>query len=73
MSEHESVPLPAIGSIVTTACRGAIRYEKHTPSAVYQNQRLYFCLPTCLRSFQLDPKTSCLAGDPLLNESPGQV
>ncbi len=65
--EDTQHPLPAVGSVVATACKGTIRYEKNVPTLVYKGQRLFFCLPTCKRSFQYDPKTSCLAGDPLLD------
>jgi YHS domain-containing protein len=66
-SEETQVPLPAEGALITTACKGTIRYEKNVPTLVYKGRRLYFCLPTCKRSFEYDPKTSCLAGDPLLD------
>jgi YHS domain-containing protein len=65
--EDTQHPLPAVGSVVATACKGTIRYEKNVPTLVYKGQRLFFCLPTCKRSFQYDPNTSCLAGDPLLD------
>ena len=65
--EDTQHPLPAVGFVVATACKGTIRYEKNVPTLVYKGQRLFFCLPICMRSFQYDPKTSCLAGDPLLD------
>ncbi len=60
MSVPHDPPLPKIGSPVTTACNGIIYYEVDTPTALFRGQRIYFCLPSCLKSFQDDPKTSCL-------------
>lgn len=66
MSDNAQPPIAALGSVVPTACQGLMRFEAGTPNAVYRDQRIYFCLPSCLKSFQDDPKTSCLAGNPLL-------
>lgn len=46
-----------------TACKGLIFYEEDTPTAVLGEQRLYFCLPSCLKAYQDDPKTSCLVDE----------
>jgi len=66
MNAPEDPPLPRMGSAVTSACRGFIVLDDDTPSTVYRERRIYFCLPSCLKAFQDDPKTSCMAGDPLL-------
>jgi len=66
MEPDPLLPLPE--TPVTTACRGFILYDKNTPTEVYRGRRIYFCLPSCLKAFQEDPKTSCLAGD-ILQES----
>ncbi|HEY5670369.1 MAG TPA: hypothetical protein VIS10_10255 [Anaerolineales bacterium] len=63
MSEPQNAPTPKSGSPVYTACKGIIFYEDDTPTAVFGERRLYFCLPSCLRAFQEDPKTSCLADE----------
>ncbi len=68
MNPPQEPPIPAPGSIVLTACKGYIHYEPGIPTTLYRGQRLYFCLPTCLLAFEADPKTSCLAGDPLLQD-----
>jgi hypothetical protein len=54
---------------VLTACRGYIQYEPNIPTAIYAGRRVFFCLPTCLKAFEEDPKTSCLAGDLLMTDS----
>jgi len=57
------LPLPPTDTPVLTACKGFILFEQHTPTTVYRGRRIYFCLPSCLKAFQEDPKTSCMAGD----------
>lgn len=61
-------PLPKNGTPVPTACRGYIMLAKDTTHVVYHGKRIFFCLPSCRRSFENDPQTSCMAGDPLLEE-----
>ena len=68
MSDEASLPFPKADSPVTTACNGYILYEEGTPSAIYKGKRVYFCLPSCLKAFEDDPRTSCMASD-FLNES----
>ncbi len=63
MSVLHDPPLPKIGDSVTTACKGLIFYEADTPTVLSRGQRIYFCLPSCLKAFQDDPETSCLADD----------
>lgn len=58
--------LPPTGSVVPTACRGYLLLEADTPTAIHHGRRIYFCLPDCLKSFLQNPATSCLAGDPSL-------
>ncbi len=61
-------PLPQVGSAISTACKGTTTYQPDTPTTVYRGQRIYFCTQECLQAFLRDAKTSCLAGDPLLEE-----
>jgi YHS domain-containing protein len=68
MSIQQEVPFPETGALVTTACRGCVRFEEDTPHAVYHGQRIYFCLPICLQDFEQDPNNSCLKGHPLFSE-----
>jgi len=63
MSTPQNPPMPKVGSPVYTACKGIIFYEDDTPTAVFGERRLYFCLSSCLKAFQDDPKTSCLADE----------
>lgn len=64
MSLKPEIPLPETGVLVTTACRGCIRFDEDTPHAVYRGQRVYFCLPLCLEDFVQNPENSCLKGNP---------
>lgn len=59
-------PLPPSGSPIQTACRGHMLLEQNTPQTIFKGRRIYFCLSECLESFNQNPITSCLAGDPLL-------
>ena len=43
-----------------------MQLEEDTPHTVFRGHRIYFCLPECLTTFDQNPSTSCLAGDPLL-------
>lgn len=54
-----SYPLP--GTDVPTACGGIVRYMSNTPSTVYKDEVIYFCLPICKADYEDNPKTSCLA------------
>ena len=65
MAAQQNPSLPKIGSEVTTACKGLIYYEATTPNVIYHGRRIYFCLSSCLKAFQEDPKTSCLDSDHL--------
>jgi YHS domain-containing protein len=68
VSNAPEPPIASPGKVVATACRGYIQFEAATPHTVFRGQRIYFCLPSCLKAFEDDPKTSCLAGHPLLEE-----
>ena len=68
MDATSTPPLPPLGSLVRTACSGHLLREESTPSIVFHRRRIYFCLPDCLESFKQNPRKSCLAGDPLLEE-----
>lgn len=68
MSDAGQPPIANLGSVVTTACRGFIHFEAATLHTVYRGRRIYFCLPACLKTFQDDPKISCMAGNPLLEQ-----
>ena len=50
-----------IGAQIITACNGRIRYTTGTPWAIYQGQKVFFCLPVCKEDFEADPGCSCLA------------
>jgi YHS domain-containing protein len=63
MKGSKDPPLPKPGSAVPTACRGTILYENGTPSAIFRGRRVYFCMKSCLKAFQEDPRTSCLAAE----------
>jgi YHS domain-containing protein len=69
VSSVNNAPLADIGSQVVTACKGVTQFEQATPNTVYRGQRIYFCLQSCLETFKVDPKNSCLVGDPLVEES----
>ena len=63
MSVTSDQQLPKVGSPVTTACKGIISYDADTPAVLFRGERIYFCMPACLKAFQDDPKKSCLADE----------
>ena len=69
MIGEQEFPLPEIGSQIITACRVVSQFAAATPTAVYEGQRIYFCLQSCLEDFKTDPENSCLAGHSLEEES----
>ncbi len=56
-----TTPNPHPGTEVTTACGGIVRYEPNTPSALFNDEVVYFCLPICKADYDDSPHTSCLA------------
>lgn len=42
-------------SQVKTACGGVLSDPSAYPSAIYGNERVYFCTLGCLRAFESDP------------------
>ncbi len=57
---NQEVPQP--GTEVRTACGGSVRYTPSTPSGLYQDETIYFCLDVCKEDYERDPRFSCLAG-----------
>jgi YHS domain-containing protein len=45
-----------------TACRGKLKNPTNYPSAIYRDERIYFCTRACLRVFEQDPD-SFMAGE----------
>jgi len=45
-----------------TACGGVLKDPANYPSAIYRNERIYFCTRACLRVFEQDPDPF-MAGD----------
>lgn len=39
-----------------TACGGKIKDPEQFPSAVFMNERVYFCTRGCLRAFEAEPE-----------------
>ena len=60
-SRSHDLPHPLPGTEVYTACGGIVQYMSNTPSAVYKEEVVYFCLPICKADYEDNPKTSCLA------------
>jgi YHS domain-containing protein len=47
---------PTSKPVYKTACGGTISDPENYPSALYQGERIYFCLPGCLEAFETDPQ-----------------
>jgi YHS domain-containing protein len=60
MGSGQAMPLPVIGSDITTACGTPEKYTPDTPRAFYQGRWIYFCTPSCVQDFVQDPQNSCL-------------
>lgn len=56
-----AISYPHPGTEVATACGGIVRYEPNTPSALFNDEVVYFCLPICKADYEESPHTSCLA------------
>ena len=39
-----------------TACGGKLKDPANYPSAMYRDERIYFCTLACLRTFEKDPE-----------------
>jgi YHS domain-containing protein len=55
------VPLPVIGSAVTTACGGEEEFSSDTPRVLFEGKWIFFCTPLCQQDFIQDPSSSCYA------------
>jgi hypothetical protein len=66
MSAGNPLPLPVIGSEVTTACGTAEKYKSDTPRVFYEEKLIFFCTAICQQEFIQDPRNSCMA-DQLMN------
>lgn len=51
LTEPTPVQLPEY----KTACGGKLKDPTNYPSAIYQDERVYFCTRACLRVFEQDP------------------
>ena len=61
MSTGNHLPLPVVGSEVTTACGTAEKYTLNTPRDFYEGKWIYFCTEICQQEFTQDPRNSCMA------------
>jgi YHS domain-containing protein len=61
MSTESSLPLPATGEEITTACGDTDKFAANTPRALYQEKWVFFCTPLCLQEFTDEPGSSCYA------------
>lgn len=61
MSTERRIPLPVVGSQITTACGGEEIFAFDTPRAKYEEGWIFFCTPECQGEFIQDPGSSCLA------------
>lgn len=55
------------GDLVFTACGGRIEYAPWIAQVLVQGKRVFFCLPSCQREFEQNPRFSCLG--PFLAEN----
>jgi len=60
MSANNVIPLPVIGSEVTTACDSQEKFTCDTPRASYEGKWIFFCTPICQQEFIQDPRNSCM-------------
>ena len=51
MTQTTPTPLPEY----KTACGGTLIDPTSYPSAIYRDERIYFCTRACLRVFEQDP------------------
>jgi len=68
MSSNNAIPLPVIGSEVTTACGSEEKFASDTPRVIYEGKWIFFCTPICQQEFIQDPGNSCLP-DQVNNET----
>lgn len=60
MKSESSIPLPIIGSEVTTACGSPDKFTFETPHVLHEGKWIFFCTPGCQQDFIRDPQNSCL-------------
>jgi len=51
LTQTTLTPLPEY----KTACGGVLKVPENYPSAIYRDERIYFCTRACLRVFEQDP------------------
>ncbi len=60
MSGKKVIPLPIIGSSISTACGSPEKFDSDTPRAILEGKWIFFCTPLCQEEFMQDPNNSCL-------------
>ena len=60
MSADNTIPLPTIGSEVTTACGSEEKFASDTPRAIYEGKWIFFCTAIYQQEFVQDPRNSCM-------------
>ncbi|MFU8771716.1 MAG: hypothetical protein ACNA8H_04760 [Anaerolineales bacterium] len=61
MTDKQLRQLPEVGNLIYSACGGQMTFEPDTPRAIFREEWVFFCSPSCKDDFDRDPAISCLS------------